>query len=174
MCVKSRGEKPRHGPIICRWHSNVECVTMLVTAQNVLLIIKGEKKIVTLLLTFMVAMGLIWCACRELSFFSVKWEFLDIFLLFQKFGGGNWNANRLFFFFFVVLILQAKTDVCSWNNWELVEHYSLRKYLNYSNYITASVMLKRSAFETIYTTNIILKEMYLNYWQKFHLSKIPC
>lgn len=42
---------------------------MLVTAQSVLLIIKGEKKkILTLLLTFMVAMGLIWCACGELSF----------------------------------------------------------------------------------------------------------
>lgn len=40
---------------------------MLVTAQNVLLIIKEEgKNILTLLLTFMVAMGLIWCACGEL------------------------------------------------------------------------------------------------------------
>lgn len=72
---------------------------MLVTAQNVLLIIKGEKKIVTLLLTFMVAMGLIWCACRERSFFPVKWEFLGYFpLVPEKKSVATEMQTDIFFF----------------------------------------------------------------------------
>lgn len=56
------------------------------------------------------------------------------------------------FFFFVVFILQAKTDVCSWNNWELVEHCSLHKYLNYSDYITVYVTLKGATIDSIEST----------------------
>lgn len=116
---------------------------------------REEKKIVTLLLTFMVAMGLIWCACGELSFLSLwNWNFWIFSNSSRKKKAWQPKCKQPFFFFlffFVVLILQAKTDVCSWNNWELVEHCSLRKYLNYSDYISTSVTLKRSAFHSVWS-----------------------
>lgn len=95
-------------------------------------------------------MGFIWCACGGNFLFSLwKKGILGYFPIGPKKKKNVWQL-KCKQAFFVVLMLQAKTDVCSWNNWELVEHCSLRKYLNYSNDITTSVMFNRS-FESMET-----------------------